>query len=159
MGEFNQMPKTGKLLAVLAVLPITIVAICAIGIELRDFGDPCVHWGGGQNSGSGVVVHQLGQPCEHGTVIGETKPGVLLRMAIVPGVILGAAVTGIWGVFRSWRKATAVAGFLMILEIFPLIFSFWPFAALSGVAFLWLSSRDSPATADTPYSRSLRRRC
>jgi len=56
-------------------------------------------------------------------------------MVAVQGVILLAAVLGIWGTLRSRRWTVVLAGRPMVLEAFPLIFSFWPLALLAGAGF------------------------
>jgi hypothetical protein len=58
-------------------------------------------------------------------------------LAAVQGVILLAAVLGIWGTVRSRQWMVVLAGCLMILEIFPTILSFFPLALLAGIGFFW----------------------
>jgi hypothetical protein len=62
--------------------------------------------------------------------------GVLV-LAAVQGVIILAAVLGIWGTVRSRQWMVVLAGCLMILEVFPLVFSFFPLALLAGIGFFW----------------------
>jgi hypothetical protein len=59
----------------------------------------------------------------------------------VQGVILLSAVLGVLGTVRSRQTMVILAGCLMILEVFLLVFSFWPLALLAGVGFLWTAYR------------------
>src|ERR1022692_2190670 len=61
----------------------------------------------------------------------------VLRWQSVPGVILLAAVLGVWGTIRSREWIVILAGCLMISEVFPLVLSFWPLALLAGLGFFW----------------------
>jgi hypothetical protein len=121
-------------LAVLVALPISIVAIGSMAFTFSELLNPCVVWGA---SNSGSVYRSADRPCKEGKGVGETRMRAGFEMAAVPGVILLAAVLGVWGTIRSREWIVVLAGCLMILEVFPLVFSFWPLALLAGVGFFW----------------------
>jgi hypothetical protein len=64
-----------------------------------------------------------------------------MMLVAVQGVILLAAVLGIWGTLRARQWMVVLAGCLMILEAIPLMFSLWPLALLAGVGFFWTAYR------------------
>ncbi|MGA3026087.1 MAG: hypothetical protein ABSF98_15065 [Bryobacteraceae bacterium] len=130
-------PRTG--LAVLLALPVCLVAVRAIGIEVSDFFDPCFSWAV-PNPGTGFI--RANDPCVEHSGTSETKIQAAVRTAGVSGVIILAAVLGIWGEARSRRKMTAIGACLMILEAIPLVFSVWPLPLLAGAGFIWLARRD-----------------
>ncbi|MGA2184232.1 MAG: hypothetical protein ABSH47_14515 [Bryobacteraceae bacterium] len=124
------------LLAVLVALPVSILAVRAISLELPDFFNPCVGWGGASPESS----------CVQHTSLSETKMQAAVRTAAFPGVIVLAAVLGIWGVARSHRKMTLIGACLMLLEAPLLAMTIWPvpLLVLAGGGFLWLAQ---PAAA------------
>jgi hypothetical protein len=125
-------------LAVLAALPISIVAIGSATFIFSDLVNPCVVWGA---SNSGSLYISANHPCKEGKGVGETRIRAGIMLVAVQGVILLAAVLGIWGTVRSRQWMVVLAGCLMILEVFPTVFSFWPLALLAGVGFLWTAYR------------------
>lgn len=62
-------------------------------------------------------------------------------MVAVQGVILVAAAPGIWGAIRRRQQVVIVAGFPMLLEVIPTIFSVAPWALFAGVGFLVIACR------------------
>ena len=124
------------LLAVLVALPVSILAVRATSIQVPDFFDLCIGWGGATPR----------TPCAVWSVMSETKLQAAVRTAAFPGVIVLAAVLGIWGVARSRRKMTLIGACLMLLEAIPLALTLWPLPllVLAGGGFLWLAQ---PAAA------------
>ncbi|MGA3079193.1 MAG: hypothetical protein ABSG56_36625 [Bryobacteraceae bacterium] len=120
-------------LAVLLAAPITVVAIGSTAYILAGLMSPCVVWRGSDSGGAYASAHH---PCTDLEGLGETMRGVLV-LAAVQGVIILAAVLGIWGTVRSRQWMVVLAGCLMILEVFPLVFSFFPLALLAGIGFFW----------------------
>jgi hypothetical protein len=90
-------------LAVLVALPISIVAIGSMAFTFSELLNPCVVWGA---SNSGSVYRSADRPCKEGKGVGETRMRAGFEMAVVPGVILLAAVLGSGGRFArangSW---------------------------------------------------------
>jgi hypothetical protein len=126
-------------LAMLAALPVCILAVRAIGIDVSRLNDPCFSWGDA-NAGAGFI--RPNDPCGQRGGTSETKMQAAARTAAVSGGIILAAVLGIRGVAGSRRKMTAIGASLMILEAIPLALSAWPLALLAGGGFLWLARRD-----------------
>ena len=126
-------------LAVIISLPVCCVAVRAIAIEVADLSDPCVEWGAAED---GSFRRGAGDGCAQRTGFAETRTLAEARTAAVPGMILLAAVLGVWGAARSRRKMTAIGALLVILEAIPLVFSLWPLPLLAGAGFLWLARRD-----------------
>jgi hypothetical protein len=121
-------------LAVLVALPISLVAVGAILFHLSQSVNRCVSWGGA-HPGADL-------PCVTETDESQTRVQAAVWLIAIAGPILLAAVLGIWGVARHHVKMTAIGAVLMILEVFPLAFSFWPLALLAGGGFLWIARRD-----------------
>jgi len=125
-------------LAVLLAAPITIVAIGSTAYIFSELVSPCVIWAA---SDSGRVYTRLPATCKEGKGEGETKMRGAMMLAAVQGVILLAAVLGIWGTVRSRQWMVVLAGCLMILEVFPTMFSVFPLALLAGIGFFWTAYR------------------
>lgn len=137
------------LLALLASLPLSLVAIRAVILEVRDLRDPCLRWGESSDWGFGTIAPssaRSGDPCAtriSGT--SQTKAGSVVRVLLVPGGILAAAALGILGAACSRRALAVTAACLMFVEVIPLIFSVAPLAVLAGGVFLWVANRVRPA--------------
>lgn len=126
--------------AVLFALPISVVAIGSAANIAGDLVNPCVVWGA---SNSASFDGTANDACKQGKGEGETRLRAVVTIVAVQGVILLAAVLGIWGTVRSRQWIVVLAGCLMIFEAFPLLFSFWPLALLAGVGFFWTAHRAS----------------
>lgn len=131
------------LLAVLASLPLGLVAMRAVVLEVRDLRDPCLHWGERFDSGSAIIFASArpGRPCAtrvSGTA--ETKSASIIRTLLVSGGLLAAIALGILGVARSKYNLVFLAGWSMFLVI-PIVFSVAPLAMLAGAGFLWVANR------------------
>ena len=138
------------LVAVLASLPIGLLAVRGVALQVRDLLDPCLQWGE-SNSGSSMIPPRgvpPGSPC-YTRVSGtsETRQGSIIRTALVSGGILAAIVLGVFGAARSRPGLVATAAGLMLVEAVPLIFSVAPLALLSGGVFLWVANQIRPAGA------------
>jgi len=137
------------LVAVLASLPIGLIAMRAIVMEVRELSDPCVQWGQGSDWGYGRIAPlsaRSSDPCStrvSGT--SETKQGSIIRALLVPGGILAAIALGILGAARSQQRVAGIGAVLMLVEAVPLIFSVAPLAVLTGGVFLWVAARQQPA--------------
>ena len=132
--------RPGTWAAVLAVLPISAISFGSSIYIIGELTNPCVVWGGG-NTHTGAGAQTAAAPCTGYRGVGETRPHAVLMLAGVQGVILAAAALGIWGAVRSRRVALIAAGCVMLLEMFPAIFSIWPLALLAGLAFLTVAYR------------------
>jgi len=144
--------RTRAILAVLATLPITLVAVRGIAVDVIGMFDPCTEWGGGD---SGSFYHELHEPCKQYKINGETKTRAAIRLSLVPGLILLAATMGIWGVLRSRWRPSLFGGCVMMMEAIPLIFSVAPLALLAGAGLLWAGEGVwSAHQARSPRTRS-----
>ncbi len=128
--------RKGICAAVLLILPISTVAIGSAAYSLTKMFSPCVGWGG--KSPIGVVPRGS---CREFSVNSGTRTQALLSAVPVQGVILLAAVLGVWGTARLRQPAVLIAGLLMLLEVIPLVFSFAPLAVLAGAGLLVVAYR------------------
>ena len=138
--------RTGTiLLATLVSLPLTVVAVRALAIDLRNFSDPCFHWGVGSEghfSGSLEASVRLDDPCARRySSTSEAKKQALIRLLIVPGGILAAVAFAMLGAVRSRPVFAVVGACLMLLEAVPTIFSVAPIAVLTGLAYLLVAKK------------------
>ena len=140
------------LVALLASLPIGLIAMRAIVMEVRELSDSCLQWGQLSDWGNGRIARssaRSGDPCStrvSGT--SETRQGSIIRTLLVPGGILAAIALGILGAARSQQRVAGIAAVLMLVEALPLIFGVAPLAVLTGGVFLWVATRQpagSPA--------------
>lgn len=138
------MRRTAISAAILITLPISIVAIASIANYVAELTSPCVVWGGGNFHKAADVK----TTCKQYSGDSRTRSQAVLWMAGVPGVILMAAVLGVWGAVTSKKIILVVAGLLMLPEVVLLVFSFWPLALLAGVGLLVVAYR-LPAQADS----------
>ena len=136
------------LVAVLASLPIGVVAMRGVVLEVRDLLDPCRHWAESPSSSSFMILSPRGGPCYTGiSGTSETKTGAIIRTLLVPGGILAAIALGVLGTARSRPGLVGIGAGLMLVEAVPLIFSVAPLAVLTGCVFLWVANRLKPARA------------
>lgn len=119
-------------LAVLLALPISVVAIGSAAYCFRGLANPCVIWAA---SSSRTVYTSLHAPCKEVRGVDETRARAAGMLLAVQGVILLAAGLGIWGTTHSRQWMVVLAACLMILEVFPTIFSVLPLALLAGLGF------------------------
>ncbi len=126
--------------AALAVLPVSAVSFGSSIYIIGELTNPCVVWGGG-NTHTGAGTQTAADPCTQHSGEGETRVHAVLMLAGVQGVILAAAALGIWGAVRSRRVALIAAGCVMLLEMFPTIFSTWPLALLADLGLLAVARR------------------
>jgi hypothetical protein len=127
--------RKGICAAVLLILPISTVAIGSAAYSVSKMFSPCVGWGG--KSPVGVVPKGL---CREFSVNSGTRTQALLSAVPVQGVILLAAVLGVWGTARLRQPAVIIAGLVMLLEVIP-SFSFAPLAVLAGAGLLVVAYR------------------
>ncbi len=131
------------LLALLVALPISVVGVGTAAHRINQLLDPCVEWGVGEAGGGYLGPHD---PCGQRTGFGETRTQAYLTIAAVQGVMLLAAVLGVWGAARSRPKMMLLAGILTIFEMFPTAFSVWPLALLTGAGFIYMGLEDQRQT-------------
>lgn len=127
-------------LAIAFALPISLFALGAIVIEVRDQLDPCFVWGGGTS----YHVNRE-SPCAGRVVHADvrTRTQAVVVTVAVPGVILIAAILGICGAARCQRQTLFIAACLMTLEAAPTVFSVMPLALVAGGGFAYLGNRIS----------------
>jgi hypothetical protein len=125
-------------LAVLFVLPVGAIAIGLITVDVIDQLNPCVTWA--PNSTYRRSSHD---PCKEHVIRGDSRIQAATMMVVFPGVILVAAVLGIWAAARSRRRMMFIAACLMLFETIPLLIEVWlaPLALLAGGGFMYLGYR------------------
>jgi hypothetical protein len=135
------------LLAVLASLPLGLVAMRAVVLEVRDLRDPCLHWEQSSHSGSAVIfaTPRAGDPCAtRSSGTSGTMAGSVVRVLLVSGGLLAAIALGILGAARSIYNLVVLTGWSMFLAI-PIVFSVAPLAIVAGAGFLYVANRLRPA--------------
>ena len=137
------MRKASKWLGVLASLPVSVLAVRAIAMEIADLQDPCVVWGSGD---SGSFTKDARTPCVDSRFRSDSRTQASVTMAVVPGGVLVAAFLGLWGTARARPKIALIAGFLMLMEGFPLLLSAGPLSFMAGGALLWSALRERSQT-------------
>src|SRR2546428_12300769 len=103
-------PFVGVLLAVVAILPITFIAVTTLFYEASDLINPCVHWGTGM---SGSTAFALGGSCSVATSASETIPQAILRLTLIQGGILISAVLGVVGVVWSHPRGKLFSSIIL----------------------------------------------
>src|ERR1039457_1292732 len=97
MRRLDSMLRAGTWLAVLFALPVSLMAIRAVTQDLIELNDPCVTWGQTDSGGGFGSFHRRGtDSCMQWSSHEETRTWAVTRMVGFPGVILLAAVLGIW---------------------------------------------------------------
>ena len=125
--------RKGVVAAILVVLPISAVAVGTLGWSVSQMFSPCVGWGGKPPATHGS--------CRQYSVDSQTRTQAALWAALLQGVILLAAVLGVWGTVRLRQIAVIFAGLLMFLEAVPLLFSAAPLAVLASFGLLVVAYR------------------
>ena len=128
-----------KALVIVAAIPALLLAASSIGAQVSQFANPCVTWGAGENAAAVLTRDDL---CRQRTMMGETEQAAAVRIILVPGVLLLAAVLGIFGTARENWKLSLIAGSVLLLEAIPLALTVWPLPLLAGGAFLWAAAED-----------------
>jgi len=125
-------------LAVLFALPVGAFAIGLITVDVIDQLNPCVTWAPNSTySGSSR------ESCREQVIRGDSRIQAATTMVVFPGVILVAAVLGIWAAARSRRRMMFIAACPMLFETIPLLIDPWlaPLALLAGSGFIYLGYR------------------
>src|SRR2546428_3352367 len=107
------------ILALAAILPITMLAVTSIAGDVIGLVNPCFAWG--VVSGASRTVSS-GGPCSSAGATSETIPQMLERLAIIQGGILLGAGLGLLGVFGSRPILLVMSSSILFLESIPLIF-------------------------------------
>ena len=107
------------ILALAAILPITMLAVTSIAGDVVDLVNPCFTWGA--VSGGSITV-STGGPCSSAGATSETIPQTLERLVIIQGGILLGAGLGLLGVFGSRPILLVMSSSILFLESIPLIF-------------------------------------
>jgi hypothetical protein len=125
-------------LAVLFALPVGAFAIGVITVNVIDQLNPCVTWAPNSTySGSSR------DSCREHVIRGDSRIQAATTMVVLPGVILAAAVLGIWAAACSRRRMMFIAACLMLFETIALLIDPWlaPLALLAGAGFINLGYR------------------
>jgi hypothetical protein len=142
------------LLAMLFALPVSLLAIHALTLDLSELSDPCIAWGASDSGGSDGLHWRGNDPCMQWSSHDESRAWAVTRMVGFPGLILLAAVVGIWAAACSLRRMMFLVAILMLFEAVPLAIGLWgmPLALLAGGGFLytgyqiWNEERRSAST-------------
>src|SRR5437016_4800987 len=101
------------ILALAAILPITMLAVTSIAGDVVNLVNPCFAWGA--VSGASITVSS-GGPCSSAGGTSETIPQMLARLAIIQGGILLGAGLGVIGVFGSRPILLVISSSILFLE-------------------------------------------
>ena len=107
------------ILALAAILPITMLAVTSIAGDVVNLVNPCFAWGA--VSGGSITV-STGGPCSSAGATSETIPQTLERLVIIQGGVLLGAGLGLLGVFGSRPILLVMSSSILFLESIPLIF-------------------------------------
>ena len=107
------------IVALVAILPIGILAVTSIAGDFADLVNSCFTWG--TVSGGSITV-STGGPCSSAGATSETIPQMLERLAIIQGGILLAAGLGVLGVYGSRPTLLVISSATLFLESIPLVF-------------------------------------
>jgi hypothetical protein len=130
-------------IAILVITPSATTMGSFIVGDLHDLMNPCMIWG--QTYGGSVTV-SAGGPCSVGSAMSDTMVGFLLKMILIPGGILFAALLGVVGVLGNSQKLLTSS--FVILSLESPLFGFDGLFVLTlppAVYFLWVAR--SKATA------------
>jgi hypothetical protein len=110
--------KVFAIVALAAFLPIGALSVNSFVTDLLHLLSPCFTWGAA--NGVSVTVSSAG-PCTSAEATSETVLQMLIRNALVEGIILVGGALGVLGVLRG-RMALLVAGSgALFLESVPLV--------------------------------------
>ena len=131
------------LLVFVAAAPIAAISLWSISHTVKELSDPCAKWD--HPPEQPVDVHVGPQDvCRERSVHGESKARAVIRMALVPGGLLVAAVLAAVGAVLSRRRLMWTAAIGMLLETL-LVFTIAPLTLFVGVSFLVLAKRLQPS--------------
>ena len=123
------------ILALAAILPITMLAVTSIAGDVVDLVNPCFTWGA--VSGGSITV-STGGPCSSAGATSETIPQTLERLVIIQGGILLGAGLGLLGVFGSRPILLVISSAILFLESIPLVLGgAFVLTLLPAVFFIW----------------------
>lgn len=141
--------------AIVASVPIALVAVASLVQWIPRFFDPCYEWGTAR-AGSTPTRHirkgQLGSvvappngfysaqtqgPCARQmSATTETRGHAEKRLAIVSGGLLIASALGLAGVLRSMPLVTITGSAILFLESIALVFTLSPLTLFAGILLL-----------------------
>lgn len=135
------------LLVFLVTAPVAAIAIWSTTRTVIELTDPCSTW----DYPPGQPVHLHVGPhdvCRTASVHPESRVRAATRAALVPGVLLAAALLAMTGAILSRRRMMIASGTAMLLETI-VVFTIAPLTLLAGVSILLLSVRgtNSPIQA------------
>jgi hypothetical protein len=104
-----------RIFALLGATPLIVLGLLSAGDEVRDFFDPCFSFA------DTPAVNPLPAGCHKGGGTTETKAGVMLRLMLVQGTAVAAAVAGLAGAFRSRSRLVLGASLYLFVLTVPLI--------------------------------------
>jgi hypothetical protein len=143
--------RKGTLAAALVALPVSLVAIASMAYCGANLVSPCVGWGG-----KPPAVLTAKATCKVYTVDWRTRAQAVFSAAGVQGVILLAAALALWGTVHLRQLAVVGSALLMLLEIFPMLFSFAPLALFAGVGLFVVAYRMPNQMALPPAPTKIR---
>jgi hypothetical protein len=125
--------RKGIFAAILVTLPISAVAVGTLAWGVGQMFSPCLGWGGKPPAPN--------RSCNAYSTASQTRIQALLSALPLQGVIILAALLGVWGTVRLRQLPVVGAGLLMLLEAIPLLWSAAPLAVLAGIGLLVLAYR------------------
>jgi len=130
-------PRLMVLLTVAAVSPLAAVAVWSIHRSAVEIADPCARWQSPVNAAAAIGPHDV---CRAVSIHADSKAHVAAVAALVPGVLLAAAMLAIAGAVRSRRKMMLAAAIAMLAETL-VVFTVAPLTLAAGVSVLLLAKR------------------
>ncbi len=104
-----------RIFALLGATPLILFGLLSAGDEMREFFDPCFFFA---DSPGG---NPLPAGCHNGGGTTETKARVMVRLMLVQGTAMTAAVAGLIGAFRSRSHLILSASLYLFVLTVPLI--------------------------------------
>lgn len=130
----NPARSTGKVLWILACLPILVVAVLTSVNLLSNLTSPCVFWGA---TGTPVSVAQ-GGTCPSVQSFSETAQQAVFGLILIQGGILAGVALGIVGTLKSRPSFLLVASVILFAESIPLVFDgLFIFSVIPAALFVW----------------------
>lgn len=98
-------------------IPLILISLLSAAAEVPHFFDPCFSWG--DTGGRSVSPLDTCRGRMAGT--SETMAGTIVRLTLIQGTALCAAVLGLKGSYRSKPQLTLTAAIILFLLTLPLI--------------------------------------
>jgi hypothetical protein len=107
--------RLSRIFALLGATPLIVLGLLSAGDELRQFFNPCFFFADTPGG------NPLPAGCHTGGGTTETKARVIIRLMLVQGTAVVAAVAGLTGAFRSRSRLVLGASLYLFALTVPLI--------------------------------------